>query len=393
MNLWDVHKGAWNKSLLALVAGSENTSDIEAKLGEVSEDGGHCLGNISKYFVSRYGFHEDCKIIVSTGDNPATVLALPLKASDAIVSLGTSTTFLMLTPYYKPDPSYHFFNSPTTAGLYMFMLCYKNGSLAREQIRDELNSRECSLSDAEKRSWSRFNDIALRTPPLSVPLDNGSTETPRKLGLYFPRHEIVPDIPPGIYRYIFDPSRRSLAKVPSREWQKPRDDVRTILESQLLSLRLRSMPLVSSQDRLHTKSSDGVSESKALPSQPRRIYLVGGGSVNPAITRLVGDVLGGSDGVYRLDIGGNACALGAAYKAVWACERQVCNESSRSTKGGRDTENFEDLIERRWTAENFVKKIDQGYRPGIWERYGEVLEGFRMMEDQVLKESIPSGQQ
>ena len=44
---------------------------------------------------------------------------------------------------------------------------------------------------------------------------------------------------------------------------------------------------------------------------------------NTAIAKLAGEVLGGVEGVYRLDIGGNACALGSAYKAVWAVERKT----------------------------------------------------------------------
>jgi FGGY family of carbohydrate kinases, C-terminal domain len=47
-------------------------------------------------------------------------------------------------------------------------------------------------------------------------------------------------------------------------------------------------------------------------AQFRRIYLVGGGSHNVSIAALAGQVLGGSDDIYRLDAGGNACALGAA---------------------------------------------------------------------------------
>ena len=43
-------------------------------------------------------------------------------------------------------------------------------------------------------------------------------------------------------------------------------------------------------------------------------YLVGGGSMSPAIVR--GDVLGGIEGMFRLDVGGNVCALGRAYKAL-----------------------------------------------------------------------------
>ena len=121
MNLWDIQKGSWNKELLSLAAGSRDTSKLKAQLGDVPEDGGGSLGAISGYFVKRYGFDPSCAIAPFTGDNPSTILALPLRPLDAIVSLGTSTTFLMSTPHYKPDPSVHFMNHPTTPGLYMFM--------------------------------------------------------------------------------------------------------------------------------------------------------------------------------------------------------------------------------------------------------------------------------
>jgi xylulokinase len=124
-NLWDTHKGAWHDELLSLAAGGPAAAqELRTKLGDVPEDGGATFGNISPYFVGRYGFPSDCRIIAFTGDNPATILSLPLRASDAMVSLGTSTTFLMSTAEYKPDPAYHFMNHPTTAGLYMVTVAH-----------------------------------------------------------------------------------------------------------------------------------------------------------------------------------------------------------------------------------------------------------------------------
>lgn len=121
MDLWDIGKGEWREELLDLAAGEGGAEDLRKKLGPVYESGGDSFGKISKYYVERYGFSGDCEIAPFTGDNPSTLLALPLQPSDAIVSLGTSTTFLMSTPHYIPDPSYHFTNHPTTAGLYMAM--------------------------------------------------------------------------------------------------------------------------------------------------------------------------------------------------------------------------------------------------------------------------------
>jgi xylulokinase len=168
----------------------------------------------------------------------------------------------------------------------------------------------------------------------------------------------VPNVRAGTWRYTCSSDGSGLQETqPGPAWSSV-DDARAIVESQILSLRLRSKKLVHSP-------GDG------LPAQPRRIYLVGGGSLNPAIARVVGDVLGGTEGVWRLDVGGNACALGGAYKAVWAVERQ-------------DGESFEELIGRRWEESEAVEKIGEGYRRDVWEKYGKVLDAFEEMEKTVL---------
>jgi xylulokinase len=359
-NLWDIKKGGWHEELLALAAGNEGVEDLKSKLGHVPEDGGSSFGKVSQYFVKRYDFPSSAQVIAFTGDNPSTILALPLRSSDAIVSLGTSTTFLMSTPQYKPDPAYHFMNHPTTAGLYMFMLCYKNGGLARENIRDAINNLS---SSADSKSWDSFNETATSTPVLG---QNDPSSDPMRLGLFFPRPEIVPNVKAGTWRFLYKDGTLSAVTPPEaqtktddKSWPIPHGDARAILESQFLSLRLRSQNLVEQQG--------------SLPPQPRRIYMVGGGAVNPAIAELAGEVLGGADGVYKLDIGGNACALGAAYKAAWGVDR-------------KQGEKFEDFLEARWNEEGFVKKICQGYRKGTWERYGEALKGFDMVEQKALAE-------
>ena len=350
MDLWDIKDGKWNEKLLALAAGSYGAEDLKSKLGNVPQDGGAHLGSISRYFIDRYGFGSDCTIIASTGDNPSTILALPLRQNDAMVSLGTSTTFLMSTPEYKPDPSVHFFNSPTTAGLYMFMLCYKNGGLARENVRDDVNK---SLSVSNSNSWAEFDKLLEN----SEPLGQKSQASSMKMGLFFPRPEIVPNLPEGEWHYMYEPSTKELSE--SKQAPSASERVRLIVESQLLSLRLRSRELVRSPN-------------PELPPQPRRIYLVGGGSRNKAIAKVTGQVLGGSEGIYKLDVGENACALGAAYKAVWACERQ-------------EGESFEELIGKRWDEASFIEKIAEGYQQGTWETYGKALDGFAEMEKVLLK--------
>ena len=73
----------------------------------------------------------------------------------------------------------------------------------------------------------------------------------------------------------------------------------------------------------------------------------------------------------RLDVGGNACALGGAYKAVWAMER-------------KEGESFEDLIGARWKESDAIVKVDDGYRSDTWNIYREILPAFEEMEQKVL---------
>jgi len=82
--------------------------------------------------------------------------------------------------------------------------------------------------------------------------------------------------------------------------------------------------------------------------------------------------------VYRLDVGENACALGAAYKAVWAVER-------------RRGETFEQLIGERWREEEFVKRVAEGYQRGVFERYAAAVEGLAAVEREVLRGEVGGG--
>lgn len=352
MNLWNIKKGAYDEELMRFCAGQYGIEDLKSKLGDVPEDGGAHFGSVHRYYIERYGFSPDCTVLPATGDNPATILALPLRPSDAMVSLGTSTTFLMSTPSYKPDPATHFFNHPTTPGLYMFMLCYKNGGLAREHVRDAIDKK--LGGDKPDGPWTNFDKVTLQSPPMGQKSDSD----PMKMGLFFPRPEIVPNLHAGQWRFLYNPNTGKLTET-SEGWDQPLDEARAIVESQMLSLRLRSHGLIHSP-------------GPGIPAQPRRVYLVGGGSKNKAIAKVAGEILGGTDGVYKLEIGDNACALGAAYKAVWGIER-------------KPGQTFEDLIGQRWREDEFIEKIADGYQKGVFEQYGKAVEGFKQMELQVLE--------
>lgn len=353
MNLQDIQTGKWNDTLLEVTAGDlKDKQDLHHKLGDIQTDTSASLGTIQSYFSHRYCFAETCKIFPFTGDNPATMLSLPLKENEAIVSLGTSTTFLMSTSQYNPDPSYHYMHHPTTPGLYMFMLCYKNGSLAREEIRNAINE---PVANNAVDIWSAFDTLLSTTPMLGQATPN----SPIKLGLYFPRPEIVPRIAAGTYRALYTPGS-PLTVLPGKPdmelWDAPNHDARALLESQFLSIRIRAAPMLTKR---------GLN----------RIYLTGGGAKNGAIARICGDILGGEEGVWRLEnVKGGACAVGAANRAAWG--------ASLESQTSVNTESFEHFLTRKWEASNVsrVTKVADGYKAGIWERYGEAMAGILQLE-------------
>ncbi len=344
MNLWDMNNNTWSREILDFVSGG-NYQRLESLLGEVEHDGGCNLGRICGYYVERYGFSKSAFIIPFTGDNPSTILSLPLRPLDCIISLGTSTTLLMSTPIYKPSPAYHMFNHPTSRGNFMFMLCYKNGALARERVRNNVNA-ESSVDNAS--DWSLFDKHVDATKPLGK--EEGKSTS--KIGIYFPLAEIVPKVSAGTWRFECNDTSLKSALWPTKY------DCRAILESQALSMRLRSEPMLR------------PCEENQHKRQPRRIYVVGGGSKSPAICEVLAQVLGSTEGIFRLDAS-QACALGSAHKAAWAYGRKT-NES------------FENFVGDWWNENTRCTKVSKGYRTGVWEEYENVLHAFSMAEQKIM---------
>jgi len=259
MNCFDIHKKTWIKEILEFCG-----SDLETKLGEASPAHSIC-GSISKYFVGRYGFHNNCQIINWSGDNPCSVAGLRMKVGDVGISLGTSDT--MFGPLSDPNPSSegHVFCDPVHTECYMALLCYKNGSLTREHIRDLYTAKD----------WTKFNDLLQKTPPGN----NGN------IGFYFKEMEITPKADIGIHR--FDPSGNLV-----KEFSSAEIDIRAVIEGQFLSMLVHSMNI-------------GLKTSQILAT--------GGASKNKSIIQIMADIFGVP--VFTHSQPNSAC-LGAAYRAL-----------------------------------------------------------------------------
>ncbi len=257
MNLLNLRNLGWDKDLLDATA-----PGLADKLLPAAS----CLkplGTISSYFVKKYGFAATCQVCPFTGDNPASLVGMGATSpGQVVISLGTSDTFFAAMTEPKTDPQGfgHVFGNP--AGGFMSLICFRNGSLAREALRDELGA-----------DWSDFEKEALATTVGSAG---------KNLTLPFYSAEITP-------RHDFDKPVTHFSGDPT-----PALRIRSLLEGQFLNMKLHSEWM-------------GVTTE--------RIRLTGGASKNDGIAQLVADVFQAP--VERLDVA-NSAALGAALIAATA---------------------------------------------------------------------------
>uniref|UniRef100_A0A3P8WQ10 Xylulose kinase n=1 Tax=Cynoglossus semilaevis TaxID=244447 RepID=A0A3P8WQ10_CYNSE len=258
MNLLDIRTRCWSQICLDSTA-----PDLEQLLG-VPLPSTSVLGPISSYFVHRYGFSESCSVVTFTGDNPASLAGMRLQQGDVTVSLGTSDTVFLWPQQLKPSLEGHIFCNPVDCQEYMALLCFKNGSLTRERIRNQ-----CAGG-----SWEVFS-AALRKTQLG---NNGN------IGFYFDIVDITPPIE-GDHRFDSDDTEVSSFS--------PEVEVRALVEGQFMSRRVHA-------ERLGY-------------STRTRVLATGGASSNSDIIQVLSDVFNAP--VFTIDVSNSAC-LGSAYRAL-----------------------------------------------------------------------------
>ena len=256
MNMMDIEKCIWNEKCLS--ATSPNLKDKMTDI--VSSD--TCIGNISEYFVKNYNVNKDATIVVFSGDNPNSMIGVGLtNEGQAAYSLGTSDVYMSLMKKLSININGegHIFRSPT--GDYMTLLVYKNGSLAREQIRDKY-----------KLNWTTFTEALIKTKAGN----NGGMMLP----YFYP--EIIPVVTePKVIRKNIDESDAFA-------------NVRAIIEAQMLSSRVHS-------DWMNVDIDT--------------IYATGGASKDKEICKVMANVHKAD--VYNFD-STNSASLGSAIRALHA---------------------------------------------------------------------------
>src|SRR5688572_8133732 len=259
MNLLDLATGRWNAALLEATA-----PGLAAKLQAPAASHSR-VGGIAPYFVERYGFRSGTPVFAFTGDNPSSLVGMGATSPGTrLLSLGTSDTVFAAMDGPRTDPNGygHVFGNP--AGGFMSLICFTNGSLAREAVAKRFGL-----------DWAQFTAAIRDTPP-----GNGDNV----LLPYFTA-ETTPRLAPGVELFG---SERFVA------WQEPAQAVRAVVEAQALSMRRFS---------------------EWIGHPPKQLVLTGGASRNAGIQRIVADVFQCPVRTLRV---GNASALGGALRAAQA---------------------------------------------------------------------------
>jgi xylulokinase len=203
---------------------------------------------------------------------------------NVVISLGTSDTFFAAMPGPKTDPNGfgHVFGNP--AGGFMSLLCFRNGSLAREALRDK-----------HGLDWSAFEREALAQTRQAA---GENLMLPFFGPEITPRHDFSEPVMKGSDAFL-------TAKESGLQ-------VRALLEGQFLNMRLHS---------------------QWMEVKTERIRLTGGASRNNGIAQTVADVFQAP--VERLDVA-NSAALGAALIAAAAAGHDLAQLQQTFCQASRD---------------------------------------------------------
>lgn len=261
MNLLDLASGSFSRELLEATA-----PGLGAKLpGPVPST--QKVGELASYFVEKYGFRSGTPVYAFTGDNPSSLIGMGASApGTAVVSLGTSDTVFaaMREPRTDPQGFGHVFGNP--AGGFMSLICFANGSLARERVAKDLGY-----------DWDAFTRAILEQ---TKPGNAGNLLLP-----YF-----VPEMTPK----ILTPDAKRFGSPAFVEGKDPAALVRGVVEAQALSMQ---------------------HHSRWIGETPSLLLVTGGASRNRGILQVLADVFQAEIRTLKT---GNSSALGAALRAAQA---------------------------------------------------------------------------
>lgn len=252
MNLMDLKTRTWWPTAVEATA-----PDLATRLPPIQASWS-VAGQLSTYWQSRFGL-PPAGVVLWSGDNPCSLIGSGLvRAGRLAISLGTSDTVigLMTEPHIHEAGIGYVSASPT--GIYMGTTVFKNGSLARERVRDMFGF-----------DWAKFSAALASRPPGN----HGAIMFP-----WFDP-EITPHVAtPGVRRVDLESNDAAA-------------NVRAIVEAQMMAMAN------------HTRWMGGDTSV---------IHATGGASGNKQVLQVMADVFGADVVKSRAR---NSAALGAALRA------------------------------------------------------------------------------
>jgi len=267
MNCLDITTKDWNPEILKY---AENFAPNLAEKLDSPAPSADLTGYLSWYWVDRFGMSKECRIINATGDNPSSLAGLRLDVGDLALSLGTSDTLMMAMKKANPQIQGHVFVNPIDCESYMGLLCYKNGSLTRQEIRDK-----------HGLSWDQFSEILRNTEPKN------------SIFIHYPLPEITP-FATGSWKFSAENEKISEISEMSKN-----EEIRCLIEGQIMA------------KKNHV--------TKFGFEATGRLIVTGGASKNEEIVQIIADVFDME--VYNQPSTEHSAAMGAAYRALAGAEK------------------------------------------------------------------------
>ncbi|KIY49659.1 actin-like ATPase domain-containing protein [Fistulina hepatica ATCC 64428] len=356
-------QGSWDETVLNIVGGSpEEGRRAHGWLGEVdTSGGGRPVGYVSRYLVERFGFDPAAIVTSFMSEYMASYLSLCLSPSDLFISFGPMDVMMTAAQNFIPSHFYHMFphpaQEPGEKRKYVAVLTCRNGDVPRALVRDMYT-----------KSWSAFDRLVAIVPPGgSIGLDDKLFSFWQLQGDDHPQNHVK-----GIYRFE--------TGIKVTEFRDLRANPRCLIESQMLSLRVRWAQILSTGVLGPKKSAVGPTPPPSSPKPavspslgisfdpydhtvlPNRIIATGAAANFPSVSNLLGDVFNAPVYVPATQVDSaqivphrntpvqgfpSRASLGVAYHCRWVWGRQ--NQHSGSGAMGYEEE-MKRLLGKRWVV-------------------------------------------
>lgn len=255
MNLLNLHNCCWDAEIAEFTA-----QGLLEKLPP-AQPSTTIAGGLCDEFAL-HGLRHGIPVILWTGDNPSSLIGCGAATPGAaVISLGTSDTLFAAMPDYMVDPSGHGHVFGNPAGGFMSLICFTNGSLARDKVR-----QQCGVD------WNYFDNEALEITTFG---NQG------RMMLPFFEPESTPVVLKPVVKTNFTDATAA-------------ERIRAVLESQALSMRYHS----------------------AWQGQTfERLRVTGGAARSHGLRQILANVFQAPVETFQV---ANSAALGAAMRAAQA---------------------------------------------------------------------------